>query len=100
MSAVCSIALVVLLEPCPDLVSIRMSTGLSVRAFSCRVAAYLNECAGTTRSSWSAVVIGDPVPTDGELVEAQHVHDVDLRDRDLKQLRPLIDDRAHQQAAV
>ena len=47
----------VLLAPCPDFTPMRISTGFSGLAFSCRVAAYLNECAGTTRSSWSAVVI-------------------------------------------
>lgn len=56
MSAVTSSCLAVLLAPCPDLVSIRMSTGFSRLAFARSVAAYLKECAGTTRSSWSAVV--------------------------------------------
>src|SRR5438128_11346579 len=50
-SAVCSNCLVVLLAPCPDLVSIRISIGLSPACAACSAAAYLNECAGTTRSS-------------------------------------------------
>ena len=45
------------LAPWPDFVSIRIRIGVSLLAFSCSAAAYLNECAGTTRSSWSAVVI-------------------------------------------
>ncbi len=57
MSAAVSSALVRLLAPWPDLVSIRIRIGVSLLASSCSVAAYLNECAGTTRSSWSAVVI-------------------------------------------
>ena len=46
--------------PCPALVSIRMSSGRVWAATPskvyCNCAAYLNECRGTTRSSWSAVV--------------------------------------------
>ena len=57
MSAVSAIAFDVLLEPWADIVSTRISTGFAWLASACNVAAYLNECAGTTRSSWSAVVI-------------------------------------------
>src|SRR5260221_5521647 len=42
--------------PCPALVSMRMSLGASPVSAACIVAAYLKLCAGTTRSSWSAVV--------------------------------------------
>src|SRR5712675_2070502 len=49
--------LVVLLAECPEFVSIRINTGFSWLAAACKAAAYLNECPGTTRSSWSAVVI-------------------------------------------
>src|SRR5262245_22724479 len=43
---------------------------------------------------------GDPVPADGEFMEAQHVHYPSLRYDGLEQLRPLIHHHAHQQAAV
>ena len=51
MSAVVSSCLVKLLEPWPDLVSMRMSAGFSRLAAACSAAAYLKEWAGTTRSS-------------------------------------------------
>ena len=57
MSVACSMDLVVELAPWPDLVSMRMRTGRSPPCASCIAAAYLKECAGTTRSSWSAVVM-------------------------------------------
>src|ERR1044071_5376856 len=50
------ILLVGLPAPCPALVSIWMSTGLAQPCAACRAAVNLNECPGTTRSSWSAVV--------------------------------------------
>src|SRR5665213_3681283 len=43
--------------PCPAFVSIRISTGASPACAACSAAANLNECAGKTRSSWSAVTI-------------------------------------------
>src|ERR1041384_283050 len=55
-SAVASSRLAVLTAPWAERVSTRISTGSGPRCFSCRVAANLKECAGTTRSSWSAVV--------------------------------------------
>ena len=42
--------------PWPALLSMRMRCGRSPMSLFCNAAAYLNECAGTTRSSWSAVV--------------------------------------------
>ena len=45
-------------------------------------------------------VVGNPVPADRELVEAEHVHDADLRDGDAEEVGALVDDRADQQAAV
>ena len=57
MSAVSSICLLIgLPAPWPALVSMRISLGALPVLAACRVAAYLNEWAGTTRSSWSAVV--------------------------------------------
>jgi len=38
--------------------------------------------------------------TDGELVEAEHVHDADLRQDRRVQVRPLVRARRHQQPAV
>ena len=43
--------------PWPALVSIRIRTGLSHDWAACSAAANLKLWAGTTRSSWSAVVI-------------------------------------------
>src|SRR5262249_28376747 len=43
--------------PCPALVSMRISVGAGPDCAACSVAANLKLCAGTTRSSWSAVVI-------------------------------------------
>ena len=43
--------------PWPALVSMRIRTGLSHDWAACSAAANLKLCAGTTRSSWSAVVI-------------------------------------------
>ncbi len=51
-----SMALLRLLEPWPERVSMRMTTGLAHACLAWSVAANLNEWAGTTRSSWSAVV--------------------------------------------
>src|SRR5215510_4732570 len=45
-------------------------------------------------------VIGDPVPADGELVEAQHVHHAHGRQRNFEKLGPLVQHRADQQPAV
>src|SRR5207248_3016966 len=56
-SACSSMSLLVgLPAPCPALVSIWMRTGLAHACAACRAAVNLNECPGTTRSSWSAVV--------------------------------------------
>ena len=38
--------------------------------------------------------------TDGELVEAKHVHDADAGDSAAVELRPLVDACTHKQAAV
>src|SRR2546422_2726683 len=57
-SACSSISLLVgLPAPWPALVSIWMSTGADPACAACSAAANLKECPGTTRSSWSAVVI-------------------------------------------
>ncbi len=45
-------------------------------------------------------VVRYPVPADGELVEAQHVHDAHLRYGNPEELRTLVHHRAHQQTAV
>mmetsp|Transcript_62045 Transcript_62045/g.146985 ORF Transcript_62045/g.146985 Transcript_62045/m.146985 type:complete len:188 (+) Transcript_62045:272-835(+) len=43
--------------PWPALVSMRISLGAGPVSAACSVAAYLKLCAGTTRSSWSPVVM-------------------------------------------
>ena len=45
-------------------------------------------------------VIVDPVAAGGEAVEAQHVHHADGGQSRREQVRPLVDHRADQQAAV
>ena len=52
------------------------------------------------RDAVGGPVLRHPRPADRELVEAEHVHDTDRRQRRPEQLRPLIHDGADQQAAV